>query len=284
MPNILSGINKIAIYEPTSKVVVQLNHISPESKVSVNEPIEVPDSKGSGYYAGTKSMLEILSLDDAGYSQLKTWMEAKTPVRAVVLGVQMCVLWYESVPMTVKRRYQTAAGESNGFWVKMALGQESDSIVQAENILYAAKGWANAGVDGKVDNFVFSDLTNSTPTFVDGVQTIDCPTLATANVSIYFELVFPIEGAILNLYNNFDASNDFTDGELVLKSLDDSDALIEEESGTTSTVRTHVTPADTYKVAGYLLYDGDFNGGDTFAIKLPYLGTDARTTFGVKQQ
>jgi len=103
----ISGIQKLSIYDPATGTTVQLNHISTGSTFKIKDVLTEEDGKGGTVYAGDDSEAKIVSFDTAGFSQLETWMNNGTPINFVAYGLEDNILWYENTTMDVNELRRT---------------------------------------------------------------------------------------------------------------------------------------------------------------------------------
>uniref|UniRef100_A0A6M3XQ66 Uncharacterized protein n=1 Tax=viral metagenome TaxID=1070528 RepID=A0A6M3XQ66_9ZZZZ len=274
-----SGIRKAAIYDPATGTIVQLNAIATEGEIKIREPLEVEDGSGGAKYAGDHSVLEITAYDSSGFSQLETWMEAETELRAVTYGVDDHILWYESVPITVKKNYGSATGGRNSFTVRLEKKGGTHSIYCGNNILWLVKNWIDANTDGKADNYSFFQDANVTLTFSNSLYRQTITNYDTANdFEMFVEIIYPIANADLKFFNNV-VSN--TAGASTIKILEQTfaDATIATTSSTTLTdVLSVDTVATQYKFKVYLIDAGEYDLTKATVLGVPYLGVKTSGT------
>ncbi len=247
----LSGINKIAVYEPVSKTVVQLNKIASDG--NFDAPVQtVEDSTGAGRYAGIDASFDCNVYDATGYDQLKIWMQQQTPLRLVASGVDENVLWYQDSVIVVKRVYLPQVGKLNGFNIKIAYKGGTSGIKAISNLILGNSLWNDANLDGKVDSLSFpAGLYNSS--FSNDEQIL---TSGGAENKVITALVeFPIAGA--NIESSFDSAlNQNTINAASLQALDKDQNILTQVSlvGGADSI---LTPSGTY----YLKYLIDITFG-----------------------
>lgn len=263
----ISGIQKISVYNPANGVVVQLNKIS-GGDFTIKEPLESKNVDGQLIYDGHKSFVEFASYDDTGFDQLESWMIAKTPVRLVAAGVEQNLLWYESSPITVRKNYLSKAGSRNFFTVRIAKEKGTHSIHLFANLLRSGGKWEDANTDGLAD--LFTKIAPISHQFSATVQTLYGTNGNNGSVRALFE--FPISG--LPIYGRVNKTlhigNDIT---IFMAHLNFAGSIITSASGENIAL---TTPALTYKI-NYFIDINVTDPSNEFNFRLPYVGLKRST-------
>lgn len=152
-----TGIQKVAIYNPSDGTTVQLNKIAPDADVKIKSPIEIQDVSTNLYYDGDESFIEFASFDVELFYQLEAWMLAHTPVRLVAAGMEHNLLWEESVTLTVRKTYGFQPGNRNTMIVKLSKERGSHSIYAVSNLVRRLGRFIDANTNEKADNISFID-------------------------------------------------------------------------------------------------------------------------------
>lgn len=153
----ITGIQKVAIYNPSDGTTVQLNKISPDADASIKSPIEIKDVQENLYYDGDESFIEFGSFDLEYFYQLETWMKAYTPVRLVCAGMDFNLLWEESVKLTVKKTYGFQPGGRNMMIVRLSKERGDHSIYAVSNLTRRLGRFVDSNANEKADNINFLD-------------------------------------------------------------------------------------------------------------------------------
>ncbi len=276
----ISGIKRAAIYDPATGTVVQFNKISPEGEFKICEPIEVESGKGGTVYAGDDSSVTLKTYDVSNYSQLETWMDNETPVRMVIEGVEEHILWYESVPLVVKKNYEGGVGKLNSLSITLSKKGGTHNIYALKNLLLGALGAAwptDEDNDGKVDNVTYTTASGSDPDYsISASKYQKISSDGTAIVTGKIEFEFPIQGATLiaavDLYINMNTFNSHT---LTVKDFSGSSLTSDTDTSDSNTLSV-TTPANTYKISyEFVNLEMSSTATDETQIAVPYTGTDA---------
>jgi len=236
----LSGLRKVSVYDPVTGTTVQMNKVGPDGTFE-KVPQGQENGKGSMVYAGDESVIEFPSFDDAGFSQLETWMKDKTPVRLVTNGVEEHVLWYEDSLVSVKKNIGFKTGGRNSFMVKLTKKGGEHSIYAGANLLFAINGWIDSNSDGKADGYAFQD--SPACTFTNNQQRME---FNSGNLFCQSSLVYPLSGAKLTLGTNIiDSSQGVA---IKLQYNDFSAVLISADYGDSPAVKTVTSPSGTYSI------------------------------------
>ena len=279
----ISGIKRAAIYDPATGTTVQFNKVSPEGEFKICEPIEVESGKGGTVYVGDDSSVTLKTYDVANYSQLQTWMDNETPVRMVIEGVEEHILWYESVPLTVKKNYEGGVGKLNSLSITLSKKGGTHNIYALKNLLLGALGaaWAtDDDNDGKVDNVTFATASGTSPTYsiVSGnypYQKIESNGNAIITGKIEFE--FPIEGAsliamVIYYYN----MNTFNSHTITVKDFSFNPLITDTDINYPPNILNVINPANAYKISyEFINLTMSSTINDKTEVAVPYTGTDA---------
>lgn len=200
----ISGVQKISIYDPATGIVVQLNNVVPDGEALITSPLYYKDIDGKLKYDGDKSYLSFGAYDDGGFAQLASWMKAKTPVRVVTAGFEENLLWYESAPILVKKDYSYAVGNRNYFSVEIAKEGGTHNIKSVANLILGPGLWYDADTNGIADSLT---KTGTYTTSFDNSSFIQTLTFAAGQTGIIFcQIEFPITG--INVHHKFVAKGE----------------------------------------------------------------------------
>jgi len=261
----ISGIKKIAIFEPISKTVVQLNTLSPDGSFT-KEPQGIENAKGSLIYGGDDANFECNAFDMNAYAQLETWMKQETPVRFVTYGVEDNILWYEDSKITVKKNYGFGVGNRNSFLIQIKRKGGSLNIKSIVNLILGNSLWQDANADGLVDTLVAGGSYSVVESFSNNEQLIQSVTNAEV-VTYTAQIVYPIAGARIS--SSFETSlNQNTINSADLKAKDSGGALLS-TVGLLGGAATLTTPAATYYISYEIVMQMGTAGSQT-KIKVPY--------------
>ncbi len=274
-----SGIKKAAIFDPATGTVVQLNKIAPEGEFKIREPIEVEDAKGGTVYAGDDSAITITAFDLSAFTQLETWMNNETPVQMVIEGVEEHILWYESVPMVVKKNYGSAPGQVNSLSITFTKKGGMHKIYSFKNLLLAAVGGAwpkDDDSNGRVDGLTFSVASGTPPNYSIASSSYQrISSLGSAVVTGKASIVFPISGVNLVAFNNiYSNANTFNSNTLTVKNYAGTTLVSDADSNVANTL-TATTPANTYTIEfEFFNLSLSATAGTLTDVAVPFLGTD----------
>lgn len=152
-----SGYNVLVVYNPATGTGAQMSFIAEDSgDVIVRQPLDgEKDTRGRTIYSGDSSRLDLMCYDSAGqYATLKAFMDARTIVRAVMIGPAGAVLWEEDVRVMVRKTKAMATGRLNRFGVTLTLNGGEHAIYDGINVLqvrrpypsaFPATGWTFTG-------------------------------------------------------------------------------------------------------------------------------------------
>jgi len=129
----VTGLKIVSIYDPITGTVVQMNDISPEGSF-VFEPQTQENLHGSNVYCEDYAKFDFSCFNDEAYEQLYTWMTANTLVCAVTYGLDTHLLWYEPVPVIVKKQLGFKVGGKNAFTVTMQVKGTDLDITTTQNL------------------------------------------------------------------------------------------------------------------------------------------------------
>jgi hypothetical protein len=200
----ISGVQKISIYNPATGTVVQLNNVVPEGDALIAAPLSYKDIDGKLKYDGDKSYLSFGAYDDGGFAQLETWMKAKTPVRIVTAGFEENILWYESAPLLVKKKYGYSIGNKNYFSIEIAKEGGTHNIKSVANLMLAFALWYDGNSDGIADSLTKSGT--YTTEFDNGALEQTMTFAAGQLGSLYCKIEYPISG--INVHHKFIAGSE----------------------------------------------------------------------------
>ena len=276
----ISGIKRAAIYDPATGTTVQFDKVSPEGEFKICEPIEVESGKGGTIYAGDDSSVTLKTYDVSNYSQLQTWMDNETPVRMVIEGIEEHILWYESVPLIVRKNYEGSVGKLNSLSITLSKKGGMHNIYALKNLLLGGIGAAwptDDDNDGKVDNVTFATASGTDPTYSIAsprYQIISSNGDATITGKIEFE--FPIQGSLLvaavELAINMNTFNSHT---LTVKDFSGGSLTSDTDTSDSNTLNL-TTPANTYKISyEFVNLTMSSTTTDETDVNVPYVGTDA---------
>ena len=247
----LSGINKISVYDPVTKTVVQLNKIASDG--NFDAPVQtVEDSAGAGRYAGIDASFDCNVYDSSGYDQLKSWMQLQTPLRLVASGMDENVLWYQDSVIVVKKIYFPQVGKLNGFNIKIAYKGGTNNIKAVSNLILGNSLWVDSNLDGKVDSLTFP-AGSYVPTFSNNEQILTSG--GGENKIIYALVEFPIVGATVE--SSFDSVMSQNEINAVNLQALDKDLNVLTQASLVGGAASIITPATTY----YLKYLIDITFG-----------------------
>lgn len=266
----ISGIKKISVFDPATGTTVQLNNIVPEGLAQIKKPIIIKNVDGELTPDGDDSYFEFSAYDPEGYDQLKDWMDAGTDVQCVAAGVEQNLLWYESVPLIVEKRYGFSAGGRNIFTVKLAKKRGIHNILLLANLIRSGGRWEDDDSDGEAD--LFTSKTGTADYTFDGInflQAIDSVSVSTTNTLF----VFPISNANIYAKLNWNAGEpsgygleieaySFVGSLLGFAGTQDADNVI-----------NLLTPAGTYKLKLKIT----INSGVLIEFSLPFIGMKRNT-------
>lgn len=195
----ISGVQKISVYDPATGIVVQLNNVVPDGEALIASPLYYKDIDGKLKYDGDKSYLSFGAYDDGGFAQLETWMKAKTPVRVVTAGFEENLLWYESAPILVKKDYSYAIGNRNYFSVQIAKEGGTHNIKSVANLMLGPGLWYDANLNGIADSLTKTGTYTTSFNNSSLEQALTFIAGQTGNMSCKIE--FPISG--INVHHKF---------------------------------------------------------------------------------
>ncbi|MFZ3035510.1 MAG: hypothetical protein WA138_16050 [Parvibaculum sp.] len=195
----ISGVQKISIYDPATGIVVQLNNVVPDGEALIASPLYYKDIDGKLKYDGDKSYLSFGAYDDGGFAQLASWMKAKTPVRVVTAGFEENLLWYESAPILVKKDYSYAVGNKNYFSVEIAKEGGTHNIKSVANLILGPGLWYDANTNGIADSLIKTGTYTTSFNNSSFIQTLTFISGQTGSMSCKIE--FPISG--INIHHKF---------------------------------------------------------------------------------
>ena len=152
----LSGIRKISIFDPATGITVQVNQVVPEGELMIAKPLSLKDSDGEYFYDGDESYFEFGIYDNSNaYDQLKKWMDAGTPIQIVATGLEQSLLWYESVPLLIERKFIIKSGNRNFYIIRVAKKRGTHDINVYSNLLRSKGIWEDDNADEKADLLTF---------------------------------------------------------------------------------------------------------------------------------
>jgi len=267
-----SGIKKVAIYDPATGTVVQINNLSPDGSIEMPS-YNSENAAGNLLYAGNEWNFEFVSNELAGFSQLETWMKNETPVRLVVLGIEEHILWYESSEIYVKKQYGSVVGNRNSYLVGIRFAGYTDNIKTGMNLLHIINGWVDANTDEVADNYTLIGGNFDTKDF-DPVTFVQNLGTSSAQIGAEFksgEIIFPIAGAELQLsFNKVSLANEgsvkLAVDQYLYGGFDSTNNV------GISTALLNFTTIDSFYKLVALLIDGSTSNGFDVEMKYPYLG------------
>ena len=257
----ISGLQKISVYDPATGTVVQLNNVAPSASFKNREPLSVKNTDSELIYDGDDSYLEFAAFDNGAFDQLETWMKAGTGLNIVGMGVEEHFAWYETTPIVVKKNFGFQVGNRNSIVVSTQKSRGSHNINARTNLLRFLGKWEDADTNNKADLMDFTipgtvvwDNTNKRQSIQQATGIYASGTVA-----------FPIAGAKFYCAPNFQSGG--TD--YYMKFLSSGASVLSTVTGTGFNPSLNgVSPAGTYYVSFIIL-----NSSATATIfNLPFLG------------
>jgi len=266
----ISGLRKISIYNPSTGVVVQLNHVAPDGDVKIRSPLHIMDPDGEYVYDGDESYFEFGFYDRSNaYDQLKTWMDAGTGIRIVGTGIEQNLLWRESVPILIEKKMNMGVGNRNFIICRVAKKRGTHDIKLLSNLVRTGGKWVDADVDEEVDCLTFSG-TGSRTFFETADPTYQYMTGgASGDTATTGLIVFPVSGVALYAKMNQKVQSPSQVWTLYLQIYNYSSLLLTQ--ATASSVDSLLSinlPATTYHVRITI----SVSLGNNVKFHLPYLG------------
>lgn len=271
MSHTKTGIKKVAIYDPATGTVVQINNLAPEGEIAM-PTFNSENSAGNMLYAGNEFNFEFVSYELGAFTQLETWMKNETQVRLVVLGIEENILWYESSEIYVKKQYGAAVGGRNGYLVGIRFAGYTTNIITGMNLLHMLNGWIDANTDEVADGYTAQGVALDTKDFNDATLVQNLGSSTGGVMSFYApDIIFPIAGADLQL--SYDKVSLTTPGALTLE-IDQHiysgfDSM--NNVALTNAILTFTTVANFWKMIAKII-DGTASAGFDIEMKHPYLG------------
>lgn len=259
--SVISGFRQATIYDPSNGDTVQFARLHGETQAQVRNIADTDetDANGQPYFAGYDSSMTLVSADLTDITQLEAWLTANERIRAVAIGFQRNVQWYEDDRILSQTEFGDGPGEIDV--VSASMSRMSDAASHAiygnVNLLQFA-GWRGSDEDsnGVPDEYTNDGFTGVDFTDADGDGTEEqfegfAPT-GGGEASLYKDVVLPIPGAPLTLSALFNQLHDDGTTYIEVQTLDFADSVLQTETETVSaTGRASVsvtTHADTYKV------------------------------------
>ena len=273
----ITGIQKVAIYDPATGTTVQLNKIAPDADVKLKTPIEIKDVSTNLYYDGDESSIEFASFDIEYFYQLETWMKAYTPVRLVAAGMEHNLLWEESVNITVRKTYGFQPGNRNLMIIKMQKERGSHNIYAVSNLIRKAGRFVDDNSNEKADNITFAD-DGGTYAFDDSLLVQHYTGGGGVGMQATVDVVFPFSGLTMYAKMNRRVQSPSQAWTFNLKALSYISATLATATVTSSdTVLSLVLPAATYKLRLEIVVTGSNN----VRFYIPYFGTQRGTYLNI---
>ena len=275
---LISGVQKAAVYDPATGAVVQLNRLAPDTEVKVREPVEMELGTGGTIYSGEESQFTLVSFDVPAYAQLKNWQDSHTLLRAVLLGVENHLLWYDDVEISVEPHYEGITGKLNMLSLTMKKKSAEQKIYNVKNLLIGAVGnpWPkDTDSNGLVDGMDYSLVSGAAPNFrIDYNRYQAMESAGAGEVVLSMEIEFPLSGVNLFAFPGI-YLNDNTFNSHILKALDYSGAVIASATDVNPENLLQLqTPSNTYKLR-YELADITLGAaGMLTEFSVPYVGID----------
>lgn len=267
-----TGVKKVAIYDPATGTVVQLNKIVPDADVKLKSPLEIKDVNKELYYDGDVSYLEFACYDVEYFYQLETWMKNYTQVRAVCAGVDYNLLWEESVTLTVYKTYGFTPGSRNVMIVRLAKERGEHSIYAVSNLLRRLGRFIDDDANEKADNLTFQD-DGGTYTFQDTLLYQNYVGAGGGQGTIITgKVVFPISGLTLFAKcNNTGGGGPAQHWDFYLRAYSFADSVLATDTVSDSDDVLELTlPANTYSVGIRI----EIAGTDQASFYFPYMGME----------
>lgn len=272
-----TGVQKIAIYDPTLFTSVVLNKIAPDADILVKKPIEIFDINHNLIYDGDESHLEFGCYDLEGYDQVKAYMDAGTLINLVAAGLDYNLLWHENTKLTCKKSYGFAVGNRNFFTVKLQKERGSHNIHTLSNIVRYNGRWIDINADEKVDGMIF--VGSGTYNFVEATGYQQITGGATGDIATTNRINFPIPGVTLyakmNMHSTGGPAPEWT---FTLSAWDSSNNLLDSETATNSDdILSLLLPANTFKIRAQI----EVANTKVVRFYLPYLGVQRSNYFDI---
>ena len=264
----LSGIRKISIFDPATGITVQVNQVVPEGELMIAKPLSLEDSDGEYFYDGDESYFEFGIYDNSNaYDQLKKWMDAGTPIQIVATGLEQNLLWYESVPLLIERKFIMKAGNRNFYICRVAKKRGTHSINVYSNLVRNGGIWEDDDADEKADLLTYSGIGIYTFNDIDLYQSI-FPT-APSNTAHTGYIIFPLAGISLYAKLNQKLQSPIQSWTLYIQAFNFASGLLGQVSvADADYIISLLLPTTTYKVRLIMAIDT----GDNVKFFLPYLG------------
>lgn len=272
-----TGVQKIAIYDPTLFSVVQLNKLAPEAEVRIKNPLEIKDVNSQLYYDGDESYLEFGCYDLEGFDQINTWMRNYTSINLVAAGLDYNLLWHENTKITCKKTYGFKVGSRNFFTVKLSKERGNHSIYALSNIVRYNGKWEDANADEKVDGMIF--VGSGTYSFVEATGYQQITGGATGDIATTNRINFPLSGIrIYGKMNMHSMGGPAPEWTFVLSAWDASNNLLDSATATSSDdILSLLLPANTFKIRAQI------SVANTKIVRfyLPYMGMQRNSYFDI---
>ena len=287
MAGLRGGIKTVAIYDPATGTTVQLNSIAADSTYT-GEPIPSETTTGQVYGGMTHTLAVNFFDSGAPMTQLRAWMNADTPVKAVAIGPQAALLWYEPVVLSVNRgRNVNKRDGLNLNSLEMIFPGETSAIQSGINLADLAVkaagfalGWGGAGAGDVADGY--TEFNAIADPWSAGVQGFSWNSTGTTS-AIRLEFEFPIAGAVFTGRSQLTATSGTGTRVIQIQSLNYAGTATAtgstefEALGIESATLT--TPAATYKVRFDPVFMSGLSGANTAAFRDPGLRLDGNDVY-----